>query len=208
MSTSSAKPRDGARGRRRAFDEKQALEAAMDMFWEHGYEATSVSQLCAGIGINPPSLYAAFGSKAQLFINVVDHYERTFWDPVWDTFDQEPRVAEAFKRFFEDFVDVITAPGPHLGCLVVHSAVSLEDRDSDVARALAAIGDDGVRRFQGKLDLGIRSGQIPAGSDTLALAHAINMLSEGLALRAHDGVPAEMLRRQMAAGLRMIPEAG
>lgn len=178
----------------------------MDMFWEHGYEATSVSQLCAGIGINPPSLYAAFGSKAQLFIDVVDHYERTFWDPVWDAFDQEPQVVDAFRRFFNDFVDVISAPGTHLGCLVIHSAVSLEDRDSDVARALAAIGDEGVRRIQGKLDFGIRDGQIPAGTDTLALAHAINMISEGLALRAHDGVPRDMLRRQAAAGLGMVPE--
>ncbi|WP_284989540.1 TetR/AcrR family transcriptional regulator [Arthrobacter sp. efr-133-TYG-120] len=207
MSTSNAKPRDTTRGRRRGFDEKQALEAAMDMFWEHGYEATSVSQLCAGIGINPPSLYAAFGSKAQLFIDVVDHYERTFWDPVWDAFDQEQQVVDAFSRFFNDYVDVISAPGAHLGCLVVHSAVSLEDRETDVARALAAIGDEGVRRIQGKLDFGIRDGQIPAGTDTLALAHAINILSEGLALRAHDGVPADMLRRQVAAGLRMIPEA-
>lgn len=207
MSTSNAKPRDTTRGRRRGFDEKQALEAAMDMFWEHGYEATSVSQLCAGIGINPPSLYAAFGSKAQLFIDVVDHYERTFWDPVWDAFDQEQQVVDAFSRFFNDFVEVISAPGAHLGCLVVHSAVSLEDRESDVARALAAIGDEGVRRFQGKLDFGIRDGQILAGTDTLALAHAINILSEGLALRAHDGVPADMLQRQVAAGLRMIPEA-
>ncbi len=207
MSNLNAKPRDVTRGRRRGFDEKQAMEAAMDMFWEHGYEGTSVSQLCAGIGINPPSLYAAFGSKAQLFIDVVDHYERTFWDPVWETFDKEPRVADAFRRFFSDFVGVISVPGTHLGCLVVQSAVSLEDRTSEVARALAAIGDDGVRRFQGKLEFGIRDGQIPTDTDTLALAHAINMISEGLALRAHDGVPPDMLRRQVAAGLRMIPES-
>ncbi|WP_458106657.1 TetR/AcrR family transcriptional regulator [Arthrobacter sp. R3-55] len=143
-----------------------------------------MSQLCVGIGINPPSLYAAFGSKAQLFINAVDHCEPIFLDPEWNTFDQEPRVAEAFKRFFEDFVDVITAPGPHLGCLVVHSAVSLEDRESDVARA-PQLGDEAARHFQGKLDFGVRSVQILAGMDTLA--HAVNMISEGLALRTHDG---------------------
>lgn len=207
MSESNLKPRDTTRGRRRGFDEQQALETAMDMFWEHGYEGTSVSQLCAGIGINPPSLYSAFGSKAQLFINVVDHYERTFWDPVWDAFAQEPQVVDAFRRFLSDFVGVISVPGTHLGCLVVQSVVSLEDRDTDVARALAAIGEEGVRRFQDKLEFGIRDGQIPAGTDTLALAHAINMISEGLALRAHDGVPTDMLRRLVAAGLPMIPEA-
>ena len=116
MSELDAKPLHATSGRRQGFDQKQAFRAAMDMFWGRGYEGTSVSQLSAGIGINPPSLSAALGSKAQLFIDVVDHYERTFWDPVWESFNQEPRVVEAFKRFFEDFVDEITAPGPHLGC--------------------------------------------------------------------------------------------
>ncbi|WP_415975771.1 TetR/AcrR family transcriptional regulator [Rhodococcus sp. 077-4] len=53
-----------ARDRYQSFDKQRALESAMDMFWQHGYEGTSVSELYAGIGIKPPSLYAAFGSKA------------------------------------------------------------------------------------------------------------------------------------------------
>ncbi|MDI9900493.1 TetR/AcrR family transcriptional regulator [Rhodococcus sp. IEGM 1409] len=203
---SNAMPRDTTRGRRRGFDQQQAIETAMDMFWKHGYEATSVSQLCAGIGINPPSLYAAFGSKAQLFLDVVDYYERTFWQPVWDAFEREPQVHDAFRRFFNDTVDVVSEPGTHLGCLVTLSSVSLEDRDTDVARALTAIGENGVRRIQAKLDFGIRDGQIPAGTDTLALAHTVSVVVDGLAIRAHDGVPPDMLRRLVAAGMPMIPE--
>lgn len=205
---SDATPRDAARGRRRGFDEEQALDAAMTLFWEHGYEATSVSQLCTGIGINPPSLYAAFGSKAQLFLTVVDRYERTYWQPMWDAFDRDPQVHEAFHHFFNAAVDVMSAPGAHLGCLVTLSAVSLGNRDSDVAHALAAIGDEGVRRVQAKLDSGIQHGQIPADTDTLALAHALITVLDGLALRAHDGVTPELLRRLATAGLRMIPSDG
>lgn len=201
-------PPDTARGRRRGFDEQHAIEAAMDMFWKHGYEGTSVSQLCAGIGINPPSLYAAFGSKAQLFLVVVDHYERTFWQPVWDAFERETVVLAAFRRFFNDTVDVISAPGTHLGCLVTLSTVSLEQRDTDVARALEAIGEDGVRHIKAKLDFGVADGQIPAGTDTLALAHAVSVVVDGLAIRAHDGVPPDMLRRLADAAMQMIPNAG
>lgn len=199
-------PQDTTRGRRRGFDEQQALETAMDVFWEHGYEATSVSQLCSAIGINPPSLYAAFGSKAQLFLDVLDYYERTFWQPVWDAFERETHVLTAFRRFFDDTVDVISAPGTHLGCLVTLSAVSLKERDTDVARALAAIGEDGVRIIQNKLDFGIRDGQIPAGTDTLALAHAVSMVVDGLAIQAHDGVQPDMLRRLVVTAMQMIPK--
>lgn len=199
-------PQENTRRRRRSFDEQQALETAMDLFWKHGYEATSVSQLCVGIGINPPSLYSAFGSKAQLFLDVLSYYERTYWQPVWDALEEEPRVQDAFRKFFNDTVDVISTPGTHLGCLVTQSTVSLEDRDSDVGRALEAIGDHGVHRLQEKLNFGIQDGQIPAGTDTLALAHAFSMLIDSLALRAHDGVSPEMLRRLVAVGLRMIPE--
>ncbi|WP_353951545.1 TetR/AcrR family transcriptional regulator [Knoellia sp. S7-12] len=200
-------PSSTMRGRSRGFDKQLALESAMDMFWERGYEATSVSQLCAGIGINPPSLYAAFGSKAQLFLDVVDHYQRTFWEPMWDAFEPEPSVKDAFRHFFDGTVNVISAPGTRLGCLVTLSAVSLENHDSDVGRALAAIGDEGVRRFQAKLDFGVRDGQIPADTDTLALAHAVSGAVVALAIRAHGGMPPEMLRRLVAAELRMIPEA-
>lgn len=199
-------PRDAPRGRTRRFDKQLAVETAMDMFWEHGYEGTSVSQLCAGIGINPPSLYAAFGSKAQLFLDVLDHYERTVWDPVWEAFERETRVVPAFHHFFDDTVRVICTPGSHLGCLVTHSVASLRNPDSDVERALAAIGSDAVRRLQAKLDFGVRDGQITGEADTLALAHAASAVVDGLAIRAQAGMPPDMLRRLATVVLRTIPE--
>lgn len=203
-----ATTQDPARGRRRSFDRQEALETAMDLFWEHGYEATSVSQLCAGMGINPPSLYAAFGSKSQLFLDVVEHYERTFWAPVWEAFESEARIMPAVRQFLDDTVGVVSTPGARQGCLVTLSSVSLKERGTDVARALAAIGDDGVRRIQARLDLGVADGQIPAGTDTLALAHAVSMTVDGLAIRAHDGVPVDLLRRLVVAVMAMIPETG
>ncbi|WGW12578.1 TetR/AcrR family transcriptional regulator [Saxibacter everestensis] len=203
MTSTSA--REPARGRRRGFDRQQALETAMDLFWEHGYEATSVSQLCAAIGINPPSLYAAFGSKSQLFLDVVEYYERTVWQPVWDAFEGGSRIVPAVRQFLDDTVEVVSAPGAHLGCLVTLSTVSLRERDTDVARALAAIREDGARRTQARLDFGVQDGQIPAGTDTLALAHAIGMVVDGLAIRAHDGVPPDVLRRLVVSMMPTIP---
>lgn len=201
-------PRTDARGRRRGFDRQEAIVTAMDLFWEHGYEATSVSQLCTAIGINPPSLYAAFDSKSQLFLDVLDSYERSFWDPVWDAFDRESNVHQAFFQFFDDIIEVISAPGTRQGCLVTLSTVSLKERGTEVSRALSGIRAEAARRTRAKLDAGIRDGQVPEGTDTLALALAVGVMVDGLAIQAHDGAEPDLLRRLASAGMHMIPDAG
>lgn len=71
------------RGRPRNFDRNNALMAALGIFWRRGYELTSVGELCKVMDINPPSLYAAFGNKASLFLEAVDYYETTYWDHTW-----------------------------------------------------------------------------------------------------------------------------
>ena len=70
------------RGRPRAFDMDKALDAALDLFWRKGYEGTSIADLTKAMGINPPSLYAAFGGKETLFHQALDRYEAAhavFW---------------------------------------------------------------------------------------------------------------------------------
>ncbi|HZC78142.1 MAG TPA: TetR/AcrR family transcriptional regulator, partial [Ktedonobacterales bacterium] len=81
-----AKPR----GRPRSFDREAALERAIDVFWRHGYEATSVSDLTSAMGINPPSLYAAFGDKEKLFLEAVERYQQQRRQAVMKVFDEAP----------------------------------------------------------------------------------------------------------------------
>ena len=71
------------RGRPRAFNREEALRGALSLFWQQGYEPTSIAQLCDVMQINKPSLYAAFGNKSDLFLEAVDYYETTYWDGVW-----------------------------------------------------------------------------------------------------------------------------
>src|SRR2546428_12924146 len=85
-----AKPR----GRPREFDRDAALEQAIDVFWRHGYEATSVSDLTAAMGINPPSLYAAFGDKEKLFLEAVERYQQPRRPSVTKGFDEAPAAKE------------------------------------------------------------------------------------------------------------------
>src|SRR5438034_6461380 len=87
-----------ARGRPRSFDRDAALERAVEVFWTHGYEATSVSDLTRAMGINPPSLYAAFGDKEQLFMAAVDRYQQERIAVVTQVFDEESTAEAAVRR--------------------------------------------------------------------------------------------------------------
>ena len=83
-----------SKGRPRSFDRAKALEAALRTFWKLGYEPASVPELCSAMGVNPPSMYAAFGSKAALFIEAMEHYERSYWDEPGRRFLAEPDLSK------------------------------------------------------------------------------------------------------------------
>src|SRR3989449_11576985 len=108
-----AKPR----GRPREFDHDAALERAIDVFWRHGYEATSVSDLTSAMGINPPSLYAAFGDKEQLFLEAVERYESCHRGSAAGgcMFGEEPPARGAIERGLGEGVDERANPGPPRG---------------------------------------------------------------------------------------------
>src|SRR6478609_6768993 len=89
------------RGRPRSFDREAALERAMLLFWEHGYEATSLSQLTSAMGITPPSLYAAFGDKQALFLEAVDRYIARGGTDTGSLMGDAKTAREAVARFLE-----------------------------------------------------------------------------------------------------------
>src|SRR5436309_14908630 len=90
------------RGRPREFDREAALEQAIDVFWRHGYEATSISDLTSAMGINPPSLYAAFGDKETLFMEAVERYQQARLAEVTRAFDAERTARGAVERLLKE----------------------------------------------------------------------------------------------------------
>ena len=82
------------RGRPRTFDREAALRSALTLFWRVGYEPATISELCKAMGINPHSLYAAFGNKAQLFMEAVAYYETTYWDEAWLRLEQAQDIRQ------------------------------------------------------------------------------------------------------------------
>jgi len=120
-------------GRPKSFDPDGALDAALRVFWEKGYEGTSLADLTAAMGIHKPSLYGTFGDKAALFSKVVDHYVRQ-QSSLWDDAFRLPTAKASVVCILNSAADALTNGDNPRGCLLVQasfvkrSEVSSHDR--------------------------------------------------------------------------------
>jgi AcrR family transcriptional regulator len=168
--------------RPREFDRDEALEHAMRLFWEHGYEQTSISQLTDAMGINSPSLYSAFGDKKQLFDEAVECYESGS-TAVARRAMAAPTATEVFEHMMNLAVAEYARPGNPRGCMVISDPVCTEQR----RKCRSAI----ATRFR----RAARAGELPPGTDPRALADFVFTVLTGLSTYARDGAT----RRQLQA---------
>ena len=110
-------------GRKRAFDKAEALDKAMRFFWDNGYSGTSVNDLSAALGINKPSLYAAFGNKERLFATALEHYMTQYGAPLMERLAQpeEAPLAERMRSYLLGIVNLVSDTESPKGCLFVKS---------------------------------------------------------------------------------------
>jgi AcrR family transcriptional regulator len=192
------------RGRPREFDEEEVLDVAMRLFWEHGFDGTSMSDLTEAMGINRRSIYAAFGNKAALFAAALEHYVA---GP--GAFVKEARalptarqVAEAFLR---GSVEAFTSSDRPSGCMAVQSALTCSDAAAAVHSELAALRVAGVNAFRERFDRAQLDGDLPADVDTQALASYIVALSNGISVQARSGIGRAALSRMVEFVLSTWP---
>ncbi len=120
--------------RPKEFDVDEALEKAMDAFWEHGFEATSLSDLTAKTGVQKASLYATFGDKRTLFLRALDHYQAAGLKEFAAELEEARSPRKAIVELFDWMVDGLCGSGSCRGCLMVNTAVELAPHDEEVAR--------------------------------------------------------------------------
>jgi AcrR family transcriptional regulator len=197
-----AKPR----GRPRSFDREAALERAMEVFWKHGYEATSISDLTQAMDINPPSLYAAFGDKERLFMEAVDLYQSRRREAVNRTFDEAPTAKDAVRSLLMEVAGQLCCPESPRGCLLVMSTVNCSDASQHVQEALAKRRAAMTARLKARLDRGVKEGELARGTDTAALADFYSMVIQGMSLQARDGASSKTLVAAAETAMRAWPE--
>ncbi|MEU5310930.1 TetR/AcrR family transcriptional regulator [Streptomyces sp. NPDC021562] len=194
------------RGRPRSFDRDVALVQATLLFWQHGYEGTSVADLTAAMGISPPSLYAAFGDKRALFTEVVDRYGSTFGAFMGNALAEESDARTGFARMLDEAAVSYTDPTHPAGCLVISAATNYSPGTADVERDLRARRAANTGSFEERLNEAKALGSLPAGTDTRALAVYFAAVVQGLSQQARDGATTEELRRVAAYAMAVWPE--
>jgi AcrR family transcriptional regulator len=181
------------RGRPRAFDRDEALRRAMEVFWEHGYEATSMSHLTAAMGISSPSLYAAFGSKEELFREAVAYYNDTLGATAAAELRERPTAREAISAVLRHHAVVFCDPDNPRGCMIVLAATTSGVDTRSVHEYLAQWRMALETDFRERVERGIAEGDVPAGADAAAIAAFYNTVNHGMAIQARDGADEKKL---------------
>ncbi|WP_437964732.1 TetR/AcrR family transcriptional regulator [Sorangium sp. So ce260] len=195
------------RGRPRCFDQEAALERAMVLFWDRGYEATSLDELSAAMGISPSSLYAAFGGKEQLFRAAVDRYLAGRGSCMGRVFAEEPTARGAVRRLLETAADELTRPGQPSGCMIALAGTQCSPGARPVQDLLRGYREAWHAAFQARIERGIGDGELAPDTDAAALATFYATFLLGMSVQARDGTSREGLRAAVEAAMRAWPGA-
>ncbi|MFG2353824.1 TetR/AcrR family transcriptional regulator [Streptomyces sp. NPDC048521] len=191
------------RGRPRSFDRETALEKAVRAFWEHGYEATSVSDLTRIMGIGAPSLYAAFGDKRSLFDEVVRVYGAGHGSFARRALEQEPTARAAVGRLLREAAAEFTDPDHPHGCLVIHAATNCTT--PEVEAALREQRNSNIAAIESRIAADIATGELPHGTDAAALARHVGAVFQGMSQQARDGASREELEAVAEIAMAIWP---
>lgn len=192
------------RGRPREFDADQALDRATDVFWRQGYDGTSITDLTASMGINAPSLYAAFGNKRQIFDKVMDRYMQTRLVRRAQALSLDDPV-EASRNYLQGVVLDATMPDHPKGCLMVGGALVCSDANRDVADQLAGLRMDVRKDLQQLFARAIEAGRLPADADPVSLGAYVTAVAQGLSVDASDGASRHSLMKIVEVALSALP---
>lgn len=191
-------------GRPRAFDSDEALQKALDVFWQKGYEGTSLSDLTEAMGINKPSMYAAFGNKEQLFLKAIELYEQrpcAFFYPALEQATAYEVAAFMLRGAAESLAD---SSHPQ-GCVIVQGALSCSEAGAAVKQALIDRRQEGEQALCERLILAQQQGDLPQSADPLVLARYLGTVLQGMAIQATSGATAEQLMQVAELSLHAFP---
>lgn len=196
-----AKPR----GRPLSFDREAALEQAMHVFWERGYEAASIADLTAAMGITPPSLYTAFGDKEKLFLEAIERYALGPGSAGPRALAEEPTARGAIQRWLHEAAEELTRPCHPKGCMVVMATTNCSVAAEHVQTALAKRRAGAMAALKARIEQAISSGELPADTDAQALSNFYSTVYQGMSMQAKDGATHSSLLATVDAAMRAWP---
>ena len=192
-------------GRPRSFDAEAALDCALQVFSRKGYEGASLADLTAAMGINRPSLYAAFGDKESLFRKALDRYaERTVG--YMQQALQEKTARGFVERLLRGVVEAVTDSRNAPGCLTVTGALACGDQSQSIRKELICRRDEVERLISNRLRRAQKQGELPADSKPADLGRYFATVVQGMAVQASAGATRQQLRGVVETALRAWPK--
>jgi AcrR family transcriptional regulator len=195
------------RGRPRGFEEQEALDKAIQVFWSRGYDGVTIDDLVAGMGVGRPSLYAVFGDKRTLFLRVLRLYAERKGARASNALLSPESVRDAVSGFLSYSVESATEEGSALGCLLLCVAPLVND--AEVRRFLQSAAAATVALVERRLRAAISSGELASDFPAAARASQVVDLARGLTMRAQTGTPRKLLLKdaEEATDLVLLPRA-
>jgi AcrR family transcriptional regulator len=193
------------RGRPREFDKAAALERAMEVFWRKGYEGSSVTDLTSAMGIGATSLYAAFGSKDDLFRAAVAHYVHVVGSEIWAAVTDADTAYGALEGYLMTTARSFTRRNLPSGCLVVLSGLHTSQATETLRAELVAKREQNTRDLAARLLLGVQRGEISENADLEAIARFYVTVQQGMSIQARDGANRATLEKIARSALSAWP---
>jgi AcrR family transcriptional regulator len=190
-------------GRPRAFSEAEALDAAMRVFWEKGYEGTTLDDLTRAMSINRSSLYATFGDKETLFRQVITRYSTGPMASLWEAIEQ-PRARAVVETLLRAVVKFLADPSHPQGCLTLQGGMACGSAQS-VRRTMIDWRKAGLSRLQKRFQRAHQEGDLASDVDPKDLARYILVVMNGLGVQAANGATKTEMARAVEIALRTMP---
>lgn len=181
-------------GRPRGFDADEALEHAMRVFWEQGYEGASLTDLTSAMGITRTSMYAAFGNKEELFRKALERYTEgpaSYGARAM----REPTARQVATAFLNGSVRATTRPDCPTGCLGVQGALAAGDPGRPARDTLSAWREEATSGLRDRFRRAVDEGDLPPGTDPGLLARYLMTVANGIAVQAAGGATRDDLQR-------------
>jgi AcrR family transcriptional regulator len=191
-------------GRTRQFDVDEALDCALEVFWTHGYEGATLPELTKAMGINRPSLYAAFGNKEQLFRKALDRYQTGPMSFLPEAL-RKPTARAVVEAIFSGFIRMQRNRDKPRGCLAVSGALACGEQAEMVRRELARLRQAVVKALRMRFEQAAQDGDLAADADCATLARYVATVLNGLAVQSASGATEKELRLVSAQAMKAWP---
>lgn len=181
------------KGRPRGFDRDAALKAAMGVFWQRGYEATSMADLTKAMGINAPSLYAAFDCKEALFEQALALYQATEGAEPQRLLGAGRTARDSFAAMLRYHAADYVNPSKPPGCMAVLAAIVGAPENKSVRALMTKTRRAAMSMLANRIKRGQAEGDVPAGADAAAMAAFYTTFLQGMSIQARDGATKKQL---------------